>query len=586
MALISHNPLLVKDTFRNRHDCSRDHSSTDISHSDQKDVLDTSLDSGEHFMRFAEVLYKCMLCTSMPRILTSKANFLSHIYDTHISVKENLKPCSYCFLKFGTGEDLKAHVIIAHHDETTTGEGGGRVETKNPPEKKSETFDLDCDDLDTSRDMSKGGQQIGTKNPSEIKSETFDLDCDDLDISKDLHKGDVSPKYSTPIPVSRGNRSLPPMDSEIEPLKINLGEADTSCASNIEENGPTGRLNNDSNTDFITHLIQNFNNSITVQEVGGMRFYHCKQCDWRTESPAFVESHFSSTEHRGKAVQKNSPDMQTPVRSEQSCSSTSLRASSTRSKRKSSAPVAIRNQEGDFGEDDFESSCSETNPEAVVRSVGKLLRLDLSRNSRNDRRKSNPNSQTHLVIDEQGSGNDQQIMTFNDTSTCSTERTEHFGDENERSALSALVSMSNAFSSELTDNMEMRLLKSTLSKDEVNDRNKVVANGGHSEEQKCLHCDYLYRDFEEYCQHCIEVHGFCEPASNQNSLCESFKIMVLKQNIPGKFDFRLTPIYLINQIMIFLTIIFWHITMGTIRKNPVPCCSCLTIVKFWSTIVV
>ena len=252
MALISHNPLHVKDTFRNQHDCSRDHSSTDISHSDsqsdviaKKDVFDMSLDSSEHLMRFAEVLYKCMLCTSMPRILTSKSNFLSHIYDTHVTVKENLKPCLYCFLKFGTAEDLKAHVSIAHCDEITTEEGSGQVGTKNHPDIKNETFDVDCDDLNTFKDLSKGVCQVGTRNLQEIKNKTFDLDCDDLDISKDLSK-DVSPKYSTPIAVSRGNRSLPPMDSEIEPLKINLSEADTSCASNIEESGPTGRFNNDS----------------------------------------------------------------------------------------------------------------------------------------------------------------------------------------------------------------------------------------------------------------------------------------------------------------------------------------------------
>ena len=47
----------------------------------------------ELLLRYAEILYKCTLCTTLPSILTSKTNFVSHIQSVHLTSKPHLQPC-------------------------------------------------------------------------------------------------------------------------------------------------------------------------------------------------------------------------------------------------------------------------------------------------------------------------------------------------------------------------------------------------------------------------------------------------------------------------------------------------------------
>ncbi|XP_064649910.1 uncharacterized protein LOC135501625 [Lineus longissimus] len=73
------------------------------------------LESTQRMMQFAEILYKCKLCTSLPSILTSKDNFLMHVKDFHL--KGNSADdfdCDDCDLKFRTLEDLKLHFRVCH----------------------------------------------------------------------------------------------------------------------------------------------------------------------------------------------------------------------------------------------------------------------------------------------------------------------------------------------------------------------------------------------------------------------------------------------------------------------------------------
>ncbi|KAK3602204.1 hypothetical protein CHS0354_004722 [Potamilus streckersoni] len=78
-------------------------------------VRKTLCSSTENLMRFAEILYKCTLCTSLPSILTSKDNFLSHVKNIHLE-HHNLtsRHCTQCALSFQTGEDLNAHMSCDH----------------------------------------------------------------------------------------------------------------------------------------------------------------------------------------------------------------------------------------------------------------------------------------------------------------------------------------------------------------------------------------------------------------------------------------------------------------------------------------
>lgn len=89
-------------------------------------VLESSM---ENLMKFAEVLYKCTLCTTLPSILTSRDSFISHVNDLHLTKKQSHKECQHCDLKFSTEEDLRAHCRLSHGIEAHPGD---EVEATEP----------------------------------------------------------------------------------------------------------------------------------------------------------------------------------------------------------------------------------------------------------------------------------------------------------------------------------------------------------------------------------------------------------------------------------------------------------------------
>ena len=46
-----------------------------------------------HMLQFAEILYKCTLCTTLPSILTSKDAFISHVHSVHLGNQAGLQAC-------------------------------------------------------------------------------------------------------------------------------------------------------------------------------------------------------------------------------------------------------------------------------------------------------------------------------------------------------------------------------------------------------------------------------------------------------------------------------------------------------------
>jgi hypothetical protein len=73
------------------------------------------LESTERMMQFAEVLYKCKLCMTLPSILTSKDNFLIHMKDVHLKANSaDDFDCDECDLKLRTSEDFNLHLRLCH----------------------------------------------------------------------------------------------------------------------------------------------------------------------------------------------------------------------------------------------------------------------------------------------------------------------------------------------------------------------------------------------------------------------------------------------------------------------------------------
>lgn len=75
---------------------------------DMLDVVDA--------MEFAEVLYKCRLCTVVPCVVSSKYIFNLHVRSIHLTSSKSLQlaGCRRCSLKFATEEDLFDHKKLSH----------------------------------------------------------------------------------------------------------------------------------------------------------------------------------------------------------------------------------------------------------------------------------------------------------------------------------------------------------------------------------------------------------------------------------------------------------------------------------------
>ena len=70
----------------------------------------------EDLLRFAEILYKCSLCSTLPCILTSQSAFLSHVREHHLAARPSAIQCQFCHLLFHTNTDLQVHLSESHPD--------------------------------------------------------------------------------------------------------------------------------------------------------------------------------------------------------------------------------------------------------------------------------------------------------------------------------------------------------------------------------------------------------------------------------------------------------------------------------------
>ncbi|XP_025112989.1 uncharacterized protein LOC112575379 [Pomacea canaliculata] len=139
-------------------------------------------------MQYAEVLYKCALCTTLPCILTSKASFLSHVEEQHLNSPqhgEHAPKCSHCDLHFATTSDLTEHVACAHHDSSTDNDDSddscdSKLREKLVYSEKTEAefhkqlslkMEIDEREVDENSDSDEGGEAFLRRKSSLSRSE-------------------------------------------------------------------------------------------------------------------------------------------------------------------------------------------------------------------------------------------------------------------------------------------------------------------------------------------------------------------------------------------------------------------------------
>ena len=372
-------------------------------------------ESVDNIMNFAEILYKCTLCTSLPSIMTSKTSFVSHVKGQHFN--RNLKSCSECSLTFETEEDLNAHSRMSHRAERSPREEG----RSSPPGTKVRGFqerssskklayspqEMEADTFECCVNLIDGNGKC-EKNPHLDLSNRESMQNDIINRSsvfpgeKPLNcmfkpKGPSMPEVveSSPQPENRPKVNIEyGLESSIRqhPCTNNLTRihavADQILAVNSTRYKPTGN-----DMIFSPGYTPEFGKFTKLVREGGNIVYFCQVCNWKSQIKSHFQAHCQGKAHKEKLKcaeeqrDENSPSptpkketsgmekncdsrRESPVNLSTSAANNPVKTGSPlrmiseknklerQNKRKRSVPISLRNQSSD--RDGWQSSDSDS----------------------------------------------------------------------------------------------------------------------------------------------------------------------------------------------------------------------------------
>ena len=261
-------------------------------------------DSKENLMRFAEVLYKCTLCTSIPSILTSEESFTKHITEQHLTHQQSFVDCPQCLLKFQTDEDLKEHKQLTHNTGSDLTEDS---EIQDYTESDVVSYDqdpLDRDDSDSHSSGHRSNTFVFTK-PEETKqfSSThtdfsgakFNKDGittynGSLDLSlKSEHKADKNIKHETSASGITPNKNLPLLHQ----ITDQIVKSSTPSRNKFENQRPI---------EFTPSYTPEFGKYTKLVREGGNIVYFCQVCNWKSPVKATFSVHCGIADHKRKVI--------------------------------------------------------------------------------------------------------------------------------------------------------------------------------------------------------------------------------------------------------------------------------------------
>ncbi|XP_033760957.1 uncharacterized protein LOC117342806 [Pecten maximus] len=259
-------------------------------------VLNNSV---ENLMQYAEVLYKCKLCTTLPSILTSRDSFLSHVSEEHLPNNDQLKECGRCCLRFGTVEDLRAHVSSEHKnawDEKPQDKiikKCQKIPNRVPPGFKS-------------RDNFKGQK----RSPSFLRSDSDDLETgsqklvEDVAVADDQETAPHPPKLVITHGVERSVH-LAPTQNMTHLQKL----TDQIIASNKPDKDGSQNLSPNTNPIIMTPCYTaEFGQFTKLVREGGNIVYFCQLCNWKSQVKMQFQAHCSSSHHTNKVKAADQTD--------------------------------------------------------------------------------------------------------------------------------------------------------------------------------------------------------------------------------------------------------------------------------------
>ena len=301
-------PVVDKNTKDCKEDKDDSENSNEYQNSHNPQLIKALLDSKSDMMRFAEILYKCTLCTSIPSILTSKSNFITHVREYHFTVNENFKVCKFCSLKFRTEEDLKRHEFCIHTES----------ERLSPLEKGSDVIRKEfCNAAENESDSdSSGHRSFKAKVLKRSKPHVSDFEnpkqlvdhagIETLDGSLDLSKKDARIKGEKLDSVNfhcttqEKNSNQPLLNKN----SLNVQHiTDQIMKSNLH--GRNLSSQSEQRLPFTPSYTQEFGKYTKLVREGGNIVYFCQVCNWMSPVKAHFQAHCSSHSHTKKVQSTN-----------------------------------------------------------------------------------------------------------------------------------------------------------------------------------------------------------------------------------------------------------------------------------------
>ncbi|XP_041368862.1 uncharacterized protein LOC121383126 [Gigantopelta aegis] len=275
----------------------------------------------ENCMKFAEVLYKCTLCTTLPSILTSKKSFLAHVSKQHLNQETSEFSCKQCSLNFSTEEDLNSHQT-AYHSQI----GKGSLSLSDLSE------DSDSNDINSvpmhsrsSKVMWCGERDINKLKPNKINTcenllKPFRNSPESTSTHGVISMTPESPKGQKPLELRRGimhggypskymqnkhftcnsfyskEQNVPDANNyslkgmvEIEKLKNHMFH---SQSQNL---GTMATISSNLNS-----FTPEFGRYTKLVREGGNIVYFCQVCNWKCPVKSIFQTHCRGIQHQSK----------------------------------------------------------------------------------------------------------------------------------------------------------------------------------------------------------------------------------------------------------------------------------------------
>jgi hypothetical protein len=228
--------------------------------------------SFQNVKKFAEILYKCKLCTSLPSILTSEESFLSHMNYTHLQDSDALKKCRNCKLKFRTKEDLWSHKKLMHSDFVSEDENSSE-ENEFEIAWQITTDHVELNGIDVPK-RKKGRKEKNNRRQKKAKNVE--------EVEQDPHVVIAHGVEQTISPSS-------PNDS------ANLLKLTNQIASDAS---PTGSLANN----LVPCSTSEFGKYTKLIREGGNIIYFCQVCNWKSQMKVMFTEHCNGSSHLVKVT--------------------------------------------------------------------------------------------------------------------------------------------------------------------------------------------------------------------------------------------------------------------------------------------